>query len=177
LLSKGLVPIPVVIEEVIGTNDDLSKREIFWIKYARDSGAMLTNIADGGCGIVGFKMSAEQRERISVRLTGQKRSPETGKRISLANIGKKKHWSEEAKASYAEKRKYLRGKINRGPKSLEHRLKISRSLKGRSPAIKGKKMTGKALQNVIDARRAQGKRVKMRNDARRMFLSLLRMKS
>lgn len=66
LLRAGIEPIAQVIEEVA---EGWAERERFWIAHFRAQGARLTNLADGGGGVIGWKMPpgmlADLRARVA----------------------------------------------------------------------------------------------------------------
>jgi hypothetical protein len=63
-LNDGYVPIPFVIEEcTLGTIVDA---EIHMIAYFRSLGCRLTNLTEGGGGIVGYKFSDETKMKMSL---------------------------------------------------------------------------------------------------------------
>jgi hypothetical protein len=144
------VPTAVVLQELpfmIDVRRLLDEAEISWISKARESLCQLTNLTDGGRGIRGFIPTDVQKEKTAKSHRGRKRPPETGRRISLAKTGQKyeMNWTAEKSRKASERRKG----INRGPKSEETKRKISESLKGRPPALKGRKMSEQGRQNLI----------------------------
>jgi hypothetical protein len=112
--------------------NELNDAEIRWIAFARAVGARLTNMTDGGGGVLGYKHSAEslarigegnrgkvisqaQRDQISKTLTGKTKGTKLTKehkdKIAASHTGKP--------LSEAHKEKL------RGPKTKEHRNKLS----------------------------------------------------
>jgi len=84
----------------------LKQAEISFIQSRKESGVSLYNMTKGGNGVVGMSPS-----------------PETRAKLSAANLGKRDSVETRAKKSLAKKGKPL------GPKSTDHRKKISDSLK------------------------------------------------
>jgi group I intron endonuclease len=86
-----LIDIEIFIIEECDVNQ-LSEREIFWIKEYRTIGYSLTNTTEGGdCGSLGHKHSDEAKKKISEagkRQKGKKRTNETKDKISKSLIGK-----------------------------------------------------------------------------------------
>ena len=64
VLSEGLKPIPIVLEEH-SNKDDLFEAEKFWIAYYRGLGCDLTNSTDGGEGSTGYKHKEETKQKIA----------------------------------------------------------------------------------------------------------------
>lgn len=80
LLNINIKPEYKIIE--ICNIEDYSQKEVYWIKHYRDLGHKLTNMTDGGEGIVGFKMSQETITRRTAKVLGSKRSSEVRNNIS-----------------------------------------------------------------------------------------------
>ena len=111
----------------------LGQEERRLIAYYKVRGARLTNLTDGGDGAPGRILSESSIEKMRVShlgkpgyWTGKKRDPETGRKISLANKGRKV-W-------------------NKGiPMSEDQKLKVSASRKGKglgnkhASALRGRK--------------------------------------
>lgn len=158
LLSSGKIPLIQIVGVIDG---DGMKEEIAWIKYFRDEGVKLVNQTDGGDGMVGYKYSEEDRQKMSESRKGKKRptligrhlSLETRKKIGEAAKGrpcwlKGKHHSLESRKKMSEARmgekhpnwgkhfsKEICKRMSNAQKgktlSLEHRLKIGLAFKGR----------------------------------------------
>lgn len=65
--------------------EDLAEAERFWIKGLRKNGLELTNMTDGGEGLLGHKWTTEQRERVK----GVKLSDATKEAIAKSKRGVK----------------------------------------------------------------------------------------
>jgi len=81
--KKGLLPEMFVIDQCYSL-DELNELEIFWIAYFKYIGCRLTNVALGGGGVTGVKQSAESIAKRVAKMTGQKRSDETKRKLSEA---------------------------------------------------------------------------------------------
>jgi len=164
LLQTGYKPIYHVLE--YGTGDGWKECERFWIALYRIF-SDLTNLTDGGDGVLGYiytietrkkisegvskrpPISDETREKLSAARRGKSHSDETREKMSAAKIGIPK--SPEHIAKVAEKRRgthhteHARAKMSAAHRgktlSPEHRAKISVALKGRIPWNKGKPTT------------------------------------
>ena len=75
LLILDIIPIITLIEEA--SDECWVEREIFWIKYYRDSGFNLTNSTDGGEGML--NPSEDTRNKLSFASSGD-RNPNYGKK-------------------------------------------------------------------------------------------------
>lgn len=154
--------------------------EIERIKFWRESGCDLTNIADGGTGISGYKWQKESREKLSqsqrgrpAHNKGKKSSPETIEKIKAANAIRWADPEERRKASERQKGKTpSKGKI-RSPetcakisaahkeryKDPAEREKAARGRKGKAPPNKGKEMSyaqREKLKQAWERRKARG---------------------
>lgn len=177
LLSMNLKPLYSVIE--IGTGTAWKDREKFWISEYRKI-CNLTNLTDGGDGVLGYKPTKEQRLKLSIRATGKSLSEEaknrisefmknrsvsieTRQRISSSLTGRK--LTEEHVKHMADAKRGSKCK----PCSIERKLKISMKNKGRKLSkqsiekmVKGhEKMvkcieTGKIYDSILKAAKANG---------------------
>ena len=100
ILSEGVEPLMRIVDQGVG--DSWSDTERFWVRFYREEvGAKLTNMTDGGDGILGCsdetrarigsssraRMTPEQARRIrAMRKSGH--SEETKKKIGASNVGK-----------------------------------------------------------------------------------------
>jgi group I intron endonuclease len=125
------------IKEILEENvakEDLSFREMFWIKNLNTKLPNGYNLTDGGEGFIGLKRSQSQIEKHRKAITGKKASFETRNKMSQAHKGKKK--------------------------SAEHVLHVSKALTGRklSPehveklaaAHRGKKISEEQKKMISD---------------------------
>lgn len=88
LLSLGLSPELVILEET--DEEHWAERERWWIEHLRTQGFILTNSTDGGEGVAfGSKRPPEHCKKISQGMLGRKVSAETRAKISAAHTGKK----------------------------------------------------------------------------------------
>lgn len=112
-LNRGVSPL--VLERVEGNGAEAEK---LWIRRFRDFGARMTNLTDGGEGVVGYVCTQATREKMSKSHRGVPLSPshrENGRlsrigrplsavhrfAISLSNTGKKATSDQRAKMSKA----------------------------------------------------------------------------
>lgn len=65
LNKQGLIPEIYIIEDNIKNKETLNELEIFYISYFKMIGCNLTNLAEGGHGNSGYKMSDEAKIKIS----------------------------------------------------------------------------------------------------------------
>lgn len=138
LKKRNLEPVIKILEsfeESEDINDILNEAEKKWIKYYRKQGARLTNVTDGGCGVLGYKHTEETKKKI-VRSTsgnknhfyGKKHSKKSRQKMSKSSIGQIA-WNKGKERSEATKKKIsksLTGKKN-GPHLKETKLKISKA--------------------------------------------------
>lgn len=129
ILKQDIKPTIQLIQEFYNGND-ANSAEQYWIKFFREQGCRLTNIASGGMvGNRGLKHSDETRRKMSAAQKGRKMSEETKRKIGLAGIGRKH--TEEARKKISDSRK---GKIGYRPDyvhSEETKRKIGLANKGR----------------------------------------------
>lgn len=87
LLSIGIKPDLITIEQT----DELhvQERERYWISYYRTLGFPLTNLSEGGDGVLGYHHTPEIIEKYSSKLRGRPKSPAHRKNISIARTGSK----------------------------------------------------------------------------------------
>jgi Spy/CpxP family protein refolding chaperone len=163
-MHLGYPPQLTLLEEVEG---DGCVEETYWIKHHRGLGAKLVNGTDGGDGLAGYKLSDEQRQRMSEVRKGKSHSPhsletrakisasnmchavssEARSKISLANKGRLganlgKHLSDVTKAKLSASHKGI-------SPSLEARAKISQAMKGRILTPEWKAKIGAASKGRI----------------------------
>ena len=102
ILKLNLRPEIYMVEEV--NDDNWIEREIYWIKFYKETGNKLTNTSDGGEGSFGYKMTKESIDK-SLKTRKEngslKRSEECKNLISLSKIGEKH--SKEQTEKMAEK--------------------------------------------------------------------------
>lgn len=77
---------PEIVEKGL-SEESAYNLEVELIKFYRDCGYKLCNIADGGGG-ASRKQSEETKKKISLKLKGRLTSEETRKKLSIANTGK-----------------------------------------------------------------------------------------
>jgi len=155
VLKQGGSIVSLVLESGLSWGES-GQREIFRIAHYKSVGYDLTNMTDGGDGVIGFihsvearaKMSAanlgrvhslEHRAKIRVAQLGNKRSPETRAKISAAGLGRVQSPEHRTKigAGHLGIKPSLeaRAKMSAAglgkPKSPEHRAKIGAAHKGR----------------------------------------------
>lgn len=125
LLRRGAVPVLEVLETGI---IDFTSAERAWISHFREMGCNLTNGTDGGEGMLGFRPSAETKEKIASALRGRPGNKgaviEEWHKARVAEANRKRVWTAEQKAALSARRK---GRST----SEEHRKHLSEALKGR----------------------------------------------
>jgi hypothetical protein len=97
LALRGLRPCLVVVQRVPSAT--AAEAERYWIAYFRACGCPLTNMTDGGDGVLGLSPSEESKESRRRALLGHAVSDETRARISAALRGKKLTPEHRAKLS------------------------------------------------------------------------------
>lgn len=83
ILGLNIKPSMIILEEV--SYENWQVREIYWIEFYRSQGHNLTNILDGG---EGAELPLESRAKLSAKMKGRKKSPETIARMSAAQRGR-----------------------------------------------------------------------------------------
>lgn len=172
LENEGLRPLYRVLESGTG---DWAAAEQRWIAYYRAEGARLTNLTNGGEGIVGYVFSEETRQRMSAAKKGRKQSPEAIERSHAPLRGRKRPAWIGAKISATRKaRGYTlsdetKEKIRRSVTGFRHteetRAKIAAVWRGRhhtdeakqkqAAAKKGKPLTAEHRQKLSEAKRGR----------------------
>lgn len=103
--------------------------ERFWIKYYRDHGHRLTNLTDGGEGMLGHKATKETLNKMrEVRLGKKIHTEESKKRIKEGNTNKKVSDETKLKISASNLRKEKLGRNNLGIKYVfrdRNKFKVS----------------------------------------------------
>lgn len=69
LLRQGKAPVLQILEEVTG--DNWVERECWWISEMKRQRAGLTNLTDGGEGLVNFHHTEEARRKMSIARQGR----------------------------------------------------------------------------------------------------------
>lgn len=85
LAAGGAVPVLQVLETGCG---NWAEAECRHIAAARAAGADLTNSTAGGEGIVGYRFSAETRERMAAAKRGRKLAPDHVAKVVAAHLGR-----------------------------------------------------------------------------------------
>jgi hypothetical protein len=101
LLAAGLVPEIEILEELgdVPVREVLDEAERHWIGYFKMIGCNLTNMALGGLGALGVKMSDATKRAMSLLHKGKTVSAETRKLLSDFNMGKRYDLEYKAKMS------------------------------------------------------------------------------
>lgn len=154
LLDMGLAPVVRVLQEC-SSPEELSPAEVLWITKARSLGWPLTNLTDGGEGLL--NPSAETRRKIGARSKERMANPYYVDRAIGSRRGKRlpQEWRDNMSASFRG-RKYppefgraisarQTGK-KRGPLTAEHRAKLSAAGKGKKKSDDHKKKIGASLK-------------------------------
>lgn len=133
VLSRGFKIEAVVLQE----NAVWNESEIKWIAWFIDGGSSLVNSTSGGEGTFGRKWTQEQKDHMSMKMSGKKKSPEHIAKLVASHLGKKPTDAARENQSLA--------KRGRSPSNLlamqkgniglvrteEHKAKISKAMKGR----------------------------------------------
>lgn len=98
------------------------------------------NMTYGGYTTRGFQFSPEQRKQISLRQIGRKLRPRSSEEKAALSALMKEKW---ASVEY---------RANRNDNSVEHRLKLSESLKGEKNGMYGKKHTAGTRMKMAESR-------------------------
>ena len=127
LIEKNLKPEIIVLKAC--DSDNLNSEEVRFIDFYKSEGCNLTNLVNGGNGMLGLKHTQEAKDKISKKLTGRVRSKEEIEKQSKSISGKN-HWNYGKKAS--EKTRERQSESHKGMvQSEESRFKKSLSMKGR----------------------------------------------
>ena len=89
VLDAGFKPLICELQQ-FNNFEDTKAAEVYWIKFFREQGCRLTNLTDGGEGTVGWVPDEEFRRKVSVRMKGHKRSPESIEKVAAAHRGMKR---------------------------------------------------------------------------------------
>lgn len=179
----GLTPLCQVLES--GTGDGWAAAEKKWIAYYRNAGHKLTNLTDGGEGVVGYIFTEPARQKMSAarmgkpphpnaieaakRRKGIERPPEVGAKISA--IKKGSHHTEETKEK-------LRRIVTGFRHTKEAKEKIAQAGTGRrhTDATKEKlrqQRIGKPLSQEHRQKLSEAKKGKPFPESRKQYLSEL----
>lgn len=122
--------------------ETLNIQEIFWIKHLDAKNPDIGyNLADGGEGSAGFRLSEEACNRIRNSRKGKTASPETRKKMSDAKKGKR--WSEAAFNSHKKEKKPEIPKIKKNMSECQKGIRRSQETRRRiSEALRKRKGTG-----------------------------------
>ncbi len=110
-------------------------REVFWIKHYRSLGARLTNLTDGGEGVLGLQLTAEHRKKIGDGNRDKVVSLDVRQRIGASLKGRKRVFSAKHKRNIGLAQL---GK-KRGPQSKQHRARIAAAMQGNTNGKFGRK--------------------------------------
>jgi hypothetical protein len=126
---RGLEPEMLLVEET--TPAQRENRERFWIKLLSGLGFRLTNLTEGGDGVLGYKKTPESIGKFSSKLKGKPKSKAHRTKLSQIRVGMK--FSAETKAKMSAVRTGKKMK----PESIEKTAAAHRGLK-RSESTKQK---------------------------------------
>lgn len=112
--------IPILLE-IIKKGFSWKKAEQKWISYHKSKGTKLTNMTDGGEGIIGFKMSKATRIYLS--------------KIRKGKTFPNRKISKEDRIKISERQKGKLGYWYNKKFSKSHRMKISKFMKGRKHSL------------------------------------------
>jgi group I intron endonuclease len=155
LQAEGMRPRLEILEEVPQVSWQDAER--FWISYLKFLGFQLTNLTDGGEGVVDSLGLAAKK--ISRAMKGRKFTVEHRAKLSAAKLGRKTGPCSE------ERRARIRAALKGKTVSIEQRMRISATLKGRkaSPETRAKisaAATGRKMSEAFCAKisaRCKGK--------------------
>lgn len=102
LLAEGVQPVGVVLQR-LSTSAELCDAERYWIAFFRAQGCRLTNMTDGGEGLVGLAKSPETIAKMRAAKLGRKLSAETRAKMRASALGRKLTEADKAKISAAHK--------------------------------------------------------------------------
>lgn len=174
LLEVGKEPSIDVIEELNRTddvNDRLNEAERRWIAKLREEGCQLTNMTDGGMGMLGYRHTEKAKIAIGAAALGREFSEESCRKISEALIGNQNCLGREVHHSDATKEKLRNANLGkRRPGQAGENHWLSRT--GRPSPMKGKSHTLEAREKNKTAHlgvrylNRRGKAVVCLNDGR-----------
>lgn len=136
LIKNNLKPLLMIIDDV--PKSEWVFWEIFYISYFNSIGCPLTNSTIGGDGI--SSQNKETRQKIADSLkgrNGKKHSDLSRLKMSMSQRGRKILESTRQKMSDARKGKPMPW-LNDGNRTENHKMNLSKSLKGRTQISKGK---------------------------------------
>ncbi len=169
VIDAGRTP-EVLILEVCASHEALDAAERKWIAEGRSRGWKLTNMTDGGEGLVGYRHTAASRSKISETHKGKKRPLSWRKNLSASQRGKVIPEASRLKMSAAKKGKTL---------PAEWAMNIARAMLGRrhSDATRVKQSEARRRYARTPAGRAQiARNLEAANAARRKAPTQRRMK-
>lgn len=134
LLSAGMEPVAEVVESGDGAWADAERR---WIAQYRADGADLTNLTDGGEGVVGLAFGAESRAKMSAAKLGRPQTAEHIERSHAPLRGRQRPTEVVARAVNVKKEKGY-------THSPETRAKLSIAGTGRVPTAETRAKIGAA---------------------------------
>jgi len=173
LENEGLRPLYWVLESGTGNWAEAEQR---WIAFYRAEDAQLTNLTDGGEGIVGYVFSAEIRARMSAAKRGRKLSPEHIEKVAGSLRGRKRSRDVVQKITKArrsgkgwsvseETKEKIRQTVTGFRHTVEAKAKIAAAGRGRkhtdeakrkqAEAKKGKPLTAEHKQKLSEAKRGR----------------------
>lgn len=173
LAQEGWQPLCQVLESGTG---DWAEAERRWIAFYREQGADLTNLTNGGEGIVGYTFTAEVRRKMSEAKRGRSLPPEQIAKLAAALKGRRRPAAVVKKIADARRARggwsvseETREKIRRSVTGFRHtdeaRAKIAEAGRGRrfsdearqkmSDAKRGKELSADHRQKLSEAKRGR----------------------
>ncbi len=168
LLQFGMEPYIKVLGET--TEKAWQEDEKAWIAKAKEEGARLTNLTKGGDGLIGFRMSEKNKQKLSEynkkigrippNWKGRKQSPEhIKKKVDARKAKGNYNHSDETKENISKSRKG-KGLGNQGTLGLKHTDETKQKM---SEAHTGEKNHFFGQQHSEETKRKMGKARKGKN--------------
>jgi hypothetical protein len=164
LKDRGLIPEIVLVKTV--SIDDRADEEQKMIGIMRDLGARLTNSTKGGVGALGYKHSAEAKDRMSRSKKG-KPSPKKGMPISEEQRAKLSEST--ARQMQDPERRAAISRVHKGKKiSAEHRRIVSEaaSKRWKEWRASGQHMSEESIERMREAAKNRPKRAPASEETR-----------
>jgi len=139
-----------IVLEQCESDEEALRKEPHWIAYLDSRAPNGFNLAAGGEGAAGYRMTSEQRERVSRALignrysVGRKLTEQHKQSIVAANTGRKPSPEARAKMSATHKGRTM---------SEETRARMSAAKRGKPNAFAGRKHSPESIEKMSEAHR------------------------